>query len=363
MEECASIDINIMNKLATYLRIKFADYNTASAELKSRVNPDLLERWKWYNDKVTQNDDPESPMSMQDKIDRLDYVRSNATSKGNKALRRAMSPDRQKVTPSGKTIDSTAGQLNRSFGKNYEKYNRYEQSDNFNPDQLLGDLSSQNLTDKQRQALASASDTIKGTRSVFSKPNFANGYAVTGSRRGLQTEYMKQGYTPDQAFVLAEAQSRKDWNADKREGSPATPVSQPAQPNATTQQSQPTVATTTTTQQSQSSVAPTVGPIPTPQQPQPTTEQTPTPNYSTDLLNKLNVNTNTGGIVGAVGGGIGGGYLGNKATGWVTNKLGLTDEKGGIRKWLGRGLRTAGTLGGALGGAYYGNMLGGKLYQ
>ena len=69
----------------------------------------------------------------------------------------------------------------------------------------------------------------------------------------------------------------------------------------------------------------------------------------------------TGRGIGAVGGGIGGGYLGNRASNWATNKLGLTDDKGGIRKLLGRGLRTAGTVGGALAGAYGGGWAGARL--
>lgn len=69
----------------------------------------------------------------------------------------------------------------------------------------------------------------------------------------------------------------------------------------------------------------------------------------------------TGKAIGAVGGGIGGGYLGYKGTDWLNKKLGLTDDKGDVRKWLGRGLRAVGTVGGAAAGAYGGGWAGSRL--
>ena len=63
-------------------------------------------------------------------------------------------------------------------------------------------------------------------------------------------------------------------------------------------------------------------------------------------------------MLGGTVGGLGGLYLGNKGTKWLNKKLGLTADRGGWRKWLGRGTRLLGTIGSGIGGVYLGGKLG-----
>ena len=63
------------------------------------------------------------------------------------------------------------------------------------------------------------------------------------------------------------------------------------------------------------------------------------------------------GVMAGAGTAIAAGGLGYAGSDWLTKKLGLTADRGGWRKWTGRGIKTIGTAGSALTGYAFGNAL------